>query len=276
MSVQAPKLTTLDLAKRIRVHALRMTSKSGASHVGAAFSCADILAVLYSRVLNVDPLNPSSPLRDRFVLSKGHAGSALYAVLAECGFFSVEKLETHYMDGSDLCGHVSHKGVPGVEVSTGSLGHGLALAAGMAYAAKLDGRRHRVFALLSDGECDEGSTWEAILFAAHHQLDRLVTIVDYNKIQSLAPVSETIGLEPFAQKWSSFGWAVKEVDGHNHEALADALRSVPFSIGKPSCLLAHTVKGKGVSFMENTVLWHYRVARGAEFDAALAELESEP
>ena len=276
MSVQAPKLTTLDLAKRIRVHALRMTSKSGASHVGAAFSCADILAVLYSRVLNVDPLNPSWPLRDRFVLSKGHAGSALYAVLAECGFFSVEKLETHYMDGSDLCGHVSHKGVPGVEVSTGSLGHGLALAAGMAYAAKLDGRRHRVFALLSDGECDEGSTWEAILFAAHHQLDRLVTIVDYNKIQSLAPVSETIGLEPFAQKWSSFGWAVKEVDGHNHEALADALRSVPFSIGKPSCLLAHTVKGKGVSFMENTVLWHYRVARGAEFDAALAELETEP
>jgi transketolase len=276
MSVQAPKLTTLDLAKRIRLHALRMTSKSGASHVGAAFSCADILAVLYSRVLNVDPLNPSWPLRDRFVLSKGHAGSALYAVLAECGFFSVEKLETHYMDGSDLCGHVSHKGVPGVEVSTGSLGHGLALAAGMAYAAKLDGRRHRVFALLSDGECDEGSTWEAILFAAHHQLDRLVTIVDYNKIQSLAPVSETIGLEPFAQKWSSFGWAVKEVDGHNHEALADALRSVPFSIGKPSCLLAHTLKGKGVSFMENTVLWHYRVARGAEFDAALAELESEP
>jgi len=276
MSVQAPKLTTLDLAKRIRVHALRMTSKSGASHVGAAFSCADILAVLYSRVLNVDPLNPSSPLRDRFVLSKGHAGSALYAVLAECGFFSVEKLETHYMDGSDLCGHVSHKGVPGVEVSTGSLGHGLALAAGMAYAAKLDGLWHRVFALLSDGECDEGSTWEAILFAAHHQLDRLVTIVDYNKIQSLAPVSETIGLEPFAQKWSSFGWAVKEVDGHNHEALADALRSVPFSIGKPSCLLAHTVKGKGVSFMENTVLWHYRVARGAEFDAALAELETEP
>ena len=276
MSVQAPKLTTLDLAKRIRLHALRMTSKSGASHVGAAFSCADILAVLYSRVLNVDPLNPSWPLRDRFVLSKGHAGSALYAVLAECGFFSVEKLETHYMDGSDLCGHVSHKGVPGVEVSTGSLGHGLALAAGMAYAAKLDGRRHRVFALLSDGECDEGSTWEAILFAAHHQLDRLVTIVDYNKIQSLAPVSETIGLEPFAQKWSSFGWAVKEVDGHNHEALADALRSLPFSIGKPSCLLAHTVKGKGVSFMENTVLWHYRVARGAEFDAALAELETEP
>ena len=276
MSLHTSNLTTPDLAKRIRVHALRMTSKSGASHVGAAFSCADILAVLYSRVLNVDPLNPSWPLRDRFVLSKGHAGSALYAVLAECGFFSVEKLETHYMDGSDLCGHVSHKGVPGVEVSTGSLGHGLALAAGMAYAAKLDGRRHRVFALLSDGECDEGSTWEAILFAAHHQLDRLVTIVDYNKIQSLAPVSETIGLEPFAQKWSSFGWAVKEVDGHNHEALADALRSVPFSIGKPSCLLAHTVKGKGVSFMENTVLWHYRVARGAEFDAALAELETEP
>jgi len=276
MSLHSPNLTTVDLAKRVRVHALRMTSKSGAAHVGAAFSCADILAVLYSRVLNVDPLNPSWPLRDRFVLSKGHAGSALYAVLAERGFFPIEKLGTHYMDGSDLCGHISHKGVPGVEVSTGSLGHGLALAAGMAFAAKLDGLRHRVFALLSDGECDEGSTWEASLFAAHHQLDRLVMIVDYNKIQSLAPVSETIGLEPFAQKWSSFGWAVKEVDGHNHEALADTLGSVPFSIGKPSCLLAHTVKGKGVSFMENTVLWHYRIARGAEFDAALAELETEP
>jgi transketolase len=276
MSLHTPNLTTPDLAKRIRLHALRMTSKGGGAHIGAAFSCADILAVLYGSVLNVDPLDPMWPLRDRFVLSKGHAGSALYAVLAECGFFPVEKLETHYMDGSDLCGHVSHKGVPGVEVSTGSLGHGLALAAGMAYAAKLDGLRHRVFALLSDGECDEGSTWEAILFAAHHQLDRLVTIVDYNKIQSLAPVSETIRLEPFAQKWSSFGWAVKQVDGHNHDALADALGSVPFSTGKPSCLLAHTVKGKGVSFMENTVLWHYRIARGAEFDAALAELETEP
>jgi transketolase len=275
MSIQISELATRGLAKRIRLHVLRMTSKSGGSHIGAALSCADILAVLYGGVLNVDPLNPSWPLRDRFILSKGHAGSALYAVLAECGFFPVEKLDTHYMDGSDLCGHVSHKGVPGVEVSTGSLGHGLALGAGMAYTAKLDGRRNSVFALLSDGECDEGSTWEAILFAAHHRLERLVAIVDYNKIQSLAPVSETIGLEPLAQKWSSFGWAVREVDGHNHEALAEALSCIPFSEGNPSCLLAHTVKGKGVSFMENTVLWHYRVARGAEFDAALKELEKE-
>ena len=164
--------------------------------------------------------------------------------------------------------------MPGVELSTGSLGHGLSVGAGMAYAAKLDESPHRVFALLSDGECDEGSTWEAVLFAAHHGLDNLVAIVDYNKIQSLAPVAETLGLEPFADKWSSFGWAVREANGHDHEALAESLAVLPFGSGKPSCLIAHTVKGKGVSFMENSVLWHYRTPRGHEFEAALAELES--
>jgi transketolase len=262
-----------ELARRVRIHALRMTNRGGGSHIGSAFSCADILAVLYSGVLRVDPANPRSPARDRFVLSKGHAGSALYAVLAECGFFPVQRLETHYMDGSHLCGHVSHKGIPGVEVSTGSLGHGLSIAAGMAFAAGLDSRVHRVFTLLSDGECDEGSTWEPALFAPHHKLDNLVAIIDYNQIQSLAPVAETLALEPFAAKWASFGWAVREVDGHDHAALAAVLGGVPFETGKPSCLIAHTVKGKGVSFMENTVLWHYRVPREAEFEAALAELE---
>jgi len=267
-------IETSSLAHRIRAHALRMTNAGGGSHIGAIFSCADILAVLYGGILHVDPAAPKSPARDRFVLSKGHAGAGLYAALAERGFFPVEQLLTHYQNGSDLSGHVSHK-LPGVDVSTGSLGHGLSIAAGMAYSAKLKSAPHRVFCLLSDGECDEGSIWEAALFAAHHGLSNLVAIVDYNRIQGIAPVADVLELEPFAGKWAAFGWAVREVDGHNHEALHTALESAPFVPGKPSCLIARTTKGKGVSFMENTVLWHYRIPRGAEFDAALAELEAQ-
>ena len=266
-------MDTKQLARRIRLHVLKMTSRGGSSHIGSALSIADVLAVLYGGGLRVDPKDPRDPGRDRFVLSKGHAGAAVYAALAETGFFPTEKLATHYQDGSDLSGHVSHKGIPGVEFSTGSLGHGLSVAAGMAYAAKLDGRNHRVVALLSDGECDEGSNWEAILFAAHHRLHNLVAIVDFNKIQSLAPVEETLGLEPLADKWRSFNWGVREVDGHDHRQLAEALDGCPLHEARPSVLIAHTVKGKGVSFMENSVLWHYRTARGEEFDAALRELE---
>ena len=263
-----------ELARRVRIHCLKMTSSGGGSHIGSTFSCADILSALYSGVLRVDPANPRAPSRDRFILSKGHAGGALYAVLAEQGFFPIERLESHYKDGSELCGHVSHKGILGVEISTGSLGHGLSIAAGMAFAARLDKRPHRIFTLLSDGECDEGSTWEAILFAAHHRLDNLVAIVDYNKIQSLGSVANTLALEPFADKWKSFGWSVSEVDGHDISAVTQVLSGVPLEAAKPSCIIAHTIKGKGVSFMENTVLWHYRVAVGTEFQAALAELES--
>lgn len=262
-----------ELARRIRVHALHMTSRGGSSHIGSALSIADILAVLYGGVLQVDPQRPDDPNRDRFVLSKGHAGAAVYAALAESGFFPVEKLETHYQDGSDLSGHVSHKGIPGVEVSTGSLGHGLPMATGMAYAGQLDGGSHSVYALLSDGECDEGSNWEAILFAAHHQLDNLIAIVDYNKLQSLAPVSETLALEPFAEKWTSFGWSVREVDGHDHSQLQTAFAEAPVTPGRPTVVIAHTIKGRGVSFMENSVLWHYRSPQGTEFTEALAELE---
>ena len=270
----SPHSHSRELARRVRIHVLRMTSRAGASHIGSAFSSADILAVLYGHVLRVRPTDSRWPARDRFVLSKGHAGSALYAVLAECGFFAVERLETCYQDGSELCGHVSHQGIPGVEVSTGSLGHGLSIASGMAFAAHLGSSGHRVFTLLSDGECDEGSTWEPALFASHHCLDNLVAIIDFNKIQSLAPVSDILTLEPLASKWTSFGWAVRDVDGHDHGALARVLGAVPFEQGKPSCLIAHTVKGKGVAFMEDTVLWHYRAARGKEFDRALAELET--
>jgi transketolase len=270
---QAEPRDTQDLAARIRVHALKMTSRGRSSHIGSALSIADILGVLYGSVLNVDPANPQWDGRDRFILSKGHAGTAVYAALAECGFFPVEQLTRHYQNGSFLSGHVSSKGVPGVELSTGSLGHGLGVGAGMAYSAKARAASHRIVVLLSDGECDEGSIWEAILFAGHHRLGNLTAIIDYNKIQSLKSTEETLGLEPFADKWRAFRWRVVETDGHDHVSLKRALAPIPGS-DQPCCVLAHTVKGKGVSFMEHSVLWHYRTASGAEFDAALAELTS--
>lgn len=262
-----------DLALRIRRHAVKMTNLGGSSHVGSVLSMADIVAVLYGGILRVDPSNPERADRDRFILSKGHAGAGVYAALAETGFFSTDLLDKHCADGSVLSGHVSHRDVPGVEVSTGSLGHGLSIGSGMAYASRLDNLGNRVFVLLSDGECDEGSTWEAAMFAAHHELDNLVAIVDYNKIQSLAPVADTLQLEPFADKWKAFGWSVSEVDGHDHHSLHAHLSSVPRVTGKPSCFIAHTTKGKGVSFMERSVLWHYRTPRGSEYDEALKELE---
>lgn len=264
---------TEGLARRIRRHAVNMTRAGKSSHVGSVLSMADIMAVLYGRILRVDPNDPQRADRDRFVLSKGHAGAGVYATLAECGFISTEELATHCQNGSRLSGHVSHKGVPGVELSTGSLGQGLSVATGMALAAKLDGKDHRVFVVQSDGECDEGSVWEAILFAGHHELDNLTVVVDYNKIQSLAPVAETLRLEPFVDKWEAFGWAVKEVDGHDHHKLTETLSAMPFEKGKPNVVIAHTTKGKGVSFMENTVLWHYRSPQGDEFEAAMKELE---
>jgi len=266
---------SVDLAKKIRKHSLRMTNLGKSSHIGSVFSMADIIAVLYGEILNVDPKNPRWSDRDRFILSKGHAGAGVYAVLAECGFFPLSKLDSHYQDGSDLSGHVSHKGIPGVEFSTGSLGHGLSVGTGMAFAAKIDKLNHRVFVLLSDGECDEGSNWEAILFAAHHSLDNLIAIIDYNKLQSIKSTSETLNLEPFADKWKSFGWATEEVDGHDHEAMKDLLIKVPLMSGKPTCIVAHTVKGKGVSFMENSVLWHYRSAQAKEYEQAFQELSEE-
>ena len=260
------------LALRIRRHCVRMTARANASHIGSSLSMADLLAAIFARRLRFDPARPDWPERDRFVLSKGHGCAALYAVLAETGYFPRERLATFYQDGSPLAGHATHKDVPGVEVSTGSLGHGLSLSAGMALALERDGGGQRVLCLLSDGECDEGAVWEAALFAAHHRLDRLTAIVDFNKIQSFGSVAEVLGLAPLAEKWRSFGWGVREIDGHDLGAIDAALAALPFERGRPSCIVAHTVKGKGVGFMEGELLWHYRAPRGELEARALAEL----
>jgi transketolase len=251
-----------------------MTSNGRSSHVASALSVADILAVLYAGVLNIDPSNPTMPDRDRLILSKGHAGAAVYAVLAEVGFFPVAELMTHYTDGSKLSGHVSHLGVPGVELSTGSLGHGLSVGAGMALQSKRRGGMFRTYVVLSDGECDEGSVWEAAMFAGHHRLEHLVAVIDYNKLQSLTTTTATLDLEPFADKWRAFGWSVDEVDGHDHSELGRVLSPVvPVRDRRPRCVIAHTTKGRGVSFMENEVLWHYRPPDADDLLRALAELE---
>jgi transketolase len=261
-----------DVAQRIRRHVLRMVNTARSSHIGTAYSMADLLAVLYGSVLNIDPTQPDWPDRDRFILSKGHGCTALYASLAERGFFPLDWLETFYQNGSPLVGHTTHSHVPGVEVSTGSLGHGLSIASGMALAAQRDNRKHRVFVILSDGECDEGSTWEALLFAGHQKLDNLVAIVDYNKIQSLGRVEDVLDLEPMADKWRAARWAVREIDGHDITQIQDVFASLPFEPGKPNCVIAHTVKGKGVSFMENDLLWHYRSPDPDEYAKAMQEL----
>lgn len=262
---------TVDLALRLRRHVVRMCNRGGSSHVGSCLSMADIIAVLYGAVLRVDPTDPRWTGRDRFILSKGHAGACVYAALAERGFFPIADLERHYANGANLSGHVSHKNVAGVEFSTGSLGHGLGIGAGMALELRRRGGDQRVFVVLSDGECDEGSNWEAILFAAHHRLGKLCAVIDYNKLQSIAPIAETIALEPFADKWRAFGWAVERIDGHDHGALRAAFARA-HEADRPTCIIADTIKGRGVSFMENQVLWHYRSPQGDEFAAAMHEL----
>ncbi len=263
---------THELALAIRRNALRMVHSAKASHIGSALSIADIVAVLYGGVMKHDPADPRLPDRDRFILSKGHACVAIYAALAARGFFPEAELERYGKDHSNMMSHISHK-VPGVEFSTGSLGHGLPFGTGKALAAKRRGMPWRTFVLLSDGEWGEGSNWEACMFAAHHQLDNLVAIIDYNKLQSLRSVAETLALEPLADKLTAFGWGVREVDGHDHAALSQALGTAPWMPGKPSVLIAHTTKGKGVSFMENSVKWHYSNPNDAQLAQALAELE---
>lgn len=268
------KKTSEQLAWLIRRHGIEMTHLSGGSHIGAVLSAADILAVLYADILRYDPEDPEWDGRDRFIMSKGHAGAAVYAALAESGFFAPAELKTHYQNGSRLSGHVSHH-LPGVDLSTGSLGHGLCAAAGMALAAKQDGKHHRVFAVLGDGECDEGSVWEAALFANQYRLENLVAIIDHNHMQSLDTCEKTLELEDFGAKWRAFGWNVIELNGHDHNALRSTLTDTRNAGHKPTVVIANTVKGKGVSFMENDILWHYRFPHdGWEYDGAVTELHA--
>ena len=265
-------MNSIELARKLRIHAVEMAHYSHESHVASALSMCDIIAVLYNDVMNIDPNKPRNIDRDRFILSKGHACSALYAALAEIGFFPVEELNQQCQDGSRLSGHVTHKNVPGAELSTGSLGHGCCVASGMALNGKLKNKSYRVFTLIGDGECDEGSVWEMALFAHHYKLDNLCVIVDHNKMQAMGHCSEVATHIDLARKWEAFGWNVIEIDGHNHNEIRAALEKRTEAV--PTCVIAHTIKGKGVSFMEDNLIWHYRDPQNEDFTNAIKELEA--
>ncbi len=261
-----------ELAKSVRKHCLRMVNRGKSGHIGSMLSIADILAVLYNGILNVSADDPRKEDRDRFILSKGHGGAAVFAVLAEKGYFPLEWLDTYYLDDGKLSGHISHH-VPGVEFSTGSLGHGLPISCGMALVAKQAGKQHRIFCLVSDGDCNAGSTWEAILLAGQHGWDNLIMMVDYNRLQALGKSEDIIDLEPLDKKLGLFGWAVRRCDGHDVVAIEECLSHLPAEEGKPTAILFDTVKGKGVSFMENDFNWHYGGLTDALLEKALSELE---
>lgn len=259
------------LSAIVRADAVMMTNLQHSGHVGSSLSMADLLVVLFEKILKVDPRQPGSSDRDRFLLSKGHAAAGLYSKMAHKGFFPKEWLKTYYCDDGKLGGHISHH-VPGVEFSTGSLGHGLPVAVGMALDAKRKNKKHRIFCLMSDGDCNEGSTWEAIMLAAQHKLDNLIAIVDYNKVQALGYSKNIIDLEPFAERINLFGWSVKQIDGHNYQQIFQALNIIPFHYGKPSFLIANTIKGKGISYMENTVASHYKCVADDKLQDAYKEI----
>jgi len=271
----AAEVTVLERARRIRRASLRMVHQARMGHPGGDLSCADILAVLYFHVLRVRPESPRDPNRDRFVLSKGHASAALYATLAERGFIPQQDLDTYMRPLSQLNGHPDRNKVPGVEANTGPLGHGLPIAVGMATAAKLDNASWRTFVLTGDGELQEGSNWEAIMAASHLRLDNLTVVVDRNRLQQGDATEKTVALEPLAERWRAFGWSVVEVDGHDVDALMKVFAELPAVSGRPTCVIARTNKGRGVSFIEDRVEWHHRVPTDEELAAALLELEGE-
>jgi transketolase len=260
-----------DIARILRADAVRMVHRSRASHLGSCLSMADIVACLYWNTLHIDPARPDWQERDRFILSKGHGAAIIYAALAERGFFPIDELKSYCELGSRLTGHIT-SGVPGVELSSGSLGHGLPVGCGIALAAKREKLPFRTVVLCSDGELDEGSNWEAILFAPQHELDNLLLIVDYNKIQSFGRIKEVLDLDPLADKFRTFRWAVREVDGHDMQQLVDTFASIPFEPGKPNVVIAHTIKGRGVSFMEDKLAWHYKSPTTEQLALALREL----
>ncbi|MBQ2840212.1 MAG: transketolase [Oscillospiraceae bacterium] len=260
------------IAKQIRIDCVRMTNSGRSGHVGSMLSMADLIAVLYEKILNVDPKNPEMPERDRFVLSKGHAGAAVYSALAQKGFIPREWLSRYYCDDGKLMGHISHK-VPGVEFSTGSLGHGLPVAVGMAIAARYAKSPRRVFCMTSDGDMNEGSTWEAIMFAAQEKLSNLTMIVDYNRVQALGHSEDVIDLRSLKDKLELFGFAVREIDGHNCEEIYDALSKLPLDENKPSAIIAHTTKCKGIPAFENTVKSHYKFIPDEEIEAVIEAIK---
>jgi transketolase len=262
-------------ARRIRRASLRMVHAARMGHPGGDLSSADILAVLYFHALRVDPARPKDPGRDRFVLSKGHASASLYATLAQAGFIPAGQLDSFMKPLSPLNGHPNRNEVPGVEANTGPLGHGLPVSVGMALAAKMDRADWRTFVLTGDGELQEGSNWEAIMSAAQFRLDNLTAIVDRNGLQQGNATESTMGLEPLPDRWRAFGWSVAEVDGHDVSELARTFDAVPFEAGRPSCVIARTHKGRGVSFIEDRVGWHHRVPTDEELAAALEELGGE-
>jgi transketolase len=259
-------------ARELRRTVLDMVYKVQSGHLGGAFSAAEILVTLYEHELNVQPGEPSWPDRDRFVLAKGHAAPALYVELAERGFFPKEVLATFRQVGSLLQGHPDMKKTPGVDMSTGSLGQGLSAAIGMALAARLDGRSYRTWAVLGDGELDEGQVWESAAFAAAHKIDNLTAIVDWNRVQLDGTTDEILPMGPLPEKWRSFGWEVLECDGHDVASLLSAYAKAKAVTGKPAVILAHTVKGKGVSFMENKAAWHGAPPNAEQYEQAQAEL----
>lgn len=263
---------SIDLAKKIRKTSIDMVYKAHASHIGGALSMADILAVLYSDVLAQKPENPQWAQRDRCLLSKGHACVAFYAVLAHKGYYPIEELDTYAQNGSLFLCHTTHH-VPGIEISAGSLGHGLPMACGTALAAKLKGEKFKTYVILGDGEMDEGSNWEAFLFGAHHNLSNLCAIIDYNKIQGFGNTNNVLCLEPLVQKMDAFNWKVITVDGHDHKALKQAFDTFNREKEKPTVIIANTIKGKGVSFMENSLAWHYKSPDDGQYEQAIKEIE---
>ena len=261
-----------EMAQRVRRDDLQMVYRAGIGHIGGDFSVTDILVTLYAAVLDVDPIHPLAAERDRLVLSKGHTAGALYTTLAHCGFFARHELDTFAAPQSALNGHPSRTKVPGVETSTGPLGHGFPVAVGIALSARLQASLRRTFVVLGDGELQEGSNWEAAMTASHYGLSSLLAVVDRNQLQQGARTEETKQLEPLAAKWASFGWEVREVDGHDHAQLLDTFRRPGTT--RPVCVIAHTVKGKGVSFMEDRVEWHHKVPSAEQIESALQELSA--
>lgn len=266
-------LDTIALARTMRQEIIKMLTASASGHPGGSLSATDFLAVLYGEFMNVDPAEPRKADRDRFVLTKGHAAPALYAILALKGFFPMEELANLRKLGSPLQGHPDMHKVPGVDASTGSLGQGLSLACGMALAAKMDGQDYRVYALMGDGEQQEGQVWEAAMFAAHYKLDNLVILLDHNHLQIDGNIADVLNPDPLDEKYRAFGWNVIQIDGHDHEQIRTALAQAKEVKGQPTVIIGETVKGKGVSFMENQAGWHGKAPNAEQSAQALAELE---